>query len=211
VPAADPYATLAELKADLGITDVARDARLTSLLARVSAAVDAYCGRVGATSPGAYGFGRDADAVARVFNPTRRVSRRLDGELLLLDDVADAGTMTVETGTAFPGPGGSWSPLDTALFDVWPENAAALGLPVTGLLAPYGWVLGVSSRVRVTAKWGWPAVPGPVAEATLRWAARLFTRSSSPEGVLGSAEWGTVRVARVDPDVAAQLGPYMRT
>jgi hypothetical protein len=60
-------------------------------------------------------------------------------------------------------------------------------------------------RVRVTAKWGWPAVPDTVVQATLIQASRLYRRKDSPEGVLGSAEWGTVRLGRVDPDVYALI------
>jgi hypothetical protein len=41
-----------------------------------------------------------------------------------------------------------------------------------------------------------------IREATLIQALRLYKRKDSPEGVLGSAEWGTVRVSRLDPDVA---------
>jgi hypothetical protein len=39
-------------------------------------------------------------------------------------------------------------------------------------------------------------------------AARLYKRRRSPEGVAGFAEFGVVRVSRVDPDVAELLKPY---
>jgi hypothetical protein len=39
---------------------------------------------------------------------------------------------------------------------------------------------------------------------------RLYKRKDSPEGVLGTAEWGgPVRLSRVDPDVAALLTPFV--
>jgi hypothetical protein len=64
-------------------------------------------------------------------------------------------------------------------------------------------------RVRVTARWGWPSVPDGVAQAAALLAARLYRRKDSPEGVLGSSEWGAVRVARFDPDVEGLIAPYI--
>jgi hypothetical protein len=42
-------------------------------------------------------------------------------------------------------------------------------------------------------------------QATLIQAARLYRRKDSPEGVTGSAEWGVVRLPRIDPDVSALI------
>ena len=53
-------------------------------------------------------------------------------------------------------------------------------------------------------------MPAQVAQATLIQAARLYKRRESPEGVLGNAEWGSIRLSRVDPDVAALLSRFTR-
>jgi hypothetical protein len=62
--------------------------------------------------------------------------------------------------------------------------------------------------VRVTARWGWPAVPAQVAEATLRTAARAYRRKDSPDGVAGSSDWGLIRVPNLDPDVRQMLSIF---
>jgi hypothetical protein len=65
-----------------------------------------------------------------------------------------------------------------------------------------------TTRVRVTAKFGWPTVPDDIVQACLIQASRLFKRADSPEGVMGSSEWGVVRLSRRDPDVWALIEPY---
>jgi hypothetical protein len=110
--------------------------------------------------------------------------------------------MVVETGT-----GGSFTPSPD--YETWPENALADGEPVTGLLRVFGIWAVPGMRVRITTRFGWPAVPDPVDEASLIQASRLFKRKDSPEGVAGSSEWGVVRVSRRDPDVWNLIEPYI--
>lgn len=188
------YATLEQLKTAIGGNTVAgisaladRDPALLQALLGASRGIDAYCGRR---------FYRDVEPVARTLNPRRRVVRADDGDLLLLDDIATTDDLVVETGSATAG----WAALAT--YETYPDTALYDGWPVTGLLATRGtW----SPRVRITATWGWPAIPDIVVQATLMQAARLYKRKDSPDGVSGSAEWGVVRVPNMDPDVRALL------
>lgn len=46
--------------------------------------------------------------------------------------------------------------------------------------------------------------------ARLMWAARLWKRRNSPEGVAGFGDLGVIRISRTDPDLAALLEPYAR-
>lgn len=66
--------------------------------------------------------------------------------------------------------------------------------------------------VAVTAAFGWPTVPDAVKQATLLQASRLLIRRDAPFGVAGSPDQGSeVRLlAKVDPDVAVTLRPYVR-
>ena len=70
-----------------------------------------------------------------------------------------------------------------------------------------GWCF--ARRARVTADWGWPAVPDAIVEATLLLANRRFMRKDSPEGIAGWAAEGPVRVSRFDPDIEDLVGPYV--
>lgn len=191
---ANEYSDLATLKLQLGVTDTARDTLLTSALASASRAIDQMTGRR---------FYLDAVAVQRTYNPYGRVVCDAAGEVLLVDDIGSVTGLVVETGPA----SGPWTAVTD--YETTPDNALARGRPVTGLLRTAGtWVSG-TSRVRVTALWGWPAVPDEIVQATIIQASRLFKRKDSPEGVTGSAEWGVVRLSRVDPDVHALVQHYV--
>ena len=187
---ANEYAQLATLKAHLNIEsgDTSRDALLSQALATASRGIDRACGRR---------FYLDAAPVQRTYNPLRRVVREDDGEILLVDDIGSVTGLVVETGS-----GGNWTAVTG--YETVPDNALADGRPVTGLLRPNGiwsWNISSTTRVGITAQFGWPAVPEEVVQATLIQAARLYRRKDSPEGVTGSAEWGVVRLSRRDPDV----------
>jgi Phage gp6-like head-tail connector protein len=51
-------------------------------------------------------------------------------------------------------------------------------------------------------------VPANLREAELIYAARLYTRKDSPEGIAGWGELGVIRI-RDDPDVRRLMGPYI--
>jgi hypothetical protein len=170
--------------------DASRDELLTLDLAAASRSIDDHCGRY---------FYADPAASARSYAICGRTLRDRSGRYrLLIDDVASLTDLVVEIGD-----GSSW----TAVTDyrVEPRNALSARRPITSLSRLGGWG---SDEVRVTAVWGWPAVPDAVVKATIIQAARLYRRKDSPEGVVGVAEWGTVRVSRIDPDVQALVAPY---
>lgn len=193
---ANEYATIQTLKLALAgraagssvdlAMDSGRDDLLNAALAAASRGIDAHCGRY---------FYADTTATAREFPVGGRivVDRRANRVRLLLDDISTATGLIVELGGD-----STW----TAVTDyrTEPRNALAVGEPITGLSRRAGWGC---DEVRVTAKWGWPAVPDVVVQATLLQATRLYRRKDSPEGVVGNAEWGTVRLSRIDPDVQA--------
>ncbi|TLQ45755.1 head-tail connector protein [Streptomyces marianii] len=181
------YATLADLKARLKIADEVRDELLEQALTSASRSIDKLTGRR---------FWLDAAAEPRTISPLRRTVVDEDGSHLLIKDLGSLDDLVVEVGR-----GSAWSDV-TEWVEPEPTEALDEQQPVTSLLLVSGaWPRGGGMRVRVTGKWGWPEVPDVVTEATLLQANRLFKRKDSPEGVLGSAEWGVIRVSRVDPDV----------
>lgn len=189
------YATRAVLKEMLGIEadDLTRDTLLDRALSSASASIDRTTGRR---------FDLDASATARVYNPRGRVVCAEDGERLIVDDIGDDADLVVETGAS-----GSFTAVTG--YETVPDNALARGRAVTSLLLPLGtWGRG-TTRTRVTARWGWPAVPDDIVQAALLQASRLFNRRNSPEGIKGSAEWGVIRLSRRDPDVWALIEPFI--
>jgi hypothetical protein len=76
----------------------------------------------------------------------------------------------------------------------------------------YLWpVAGGEATVKVTARYGFEAVPVVVVQAAVLQSARIFTRLMSPLGVAGFGELGVVRISRaLDPDVQQLVEPYRR-
>lgn len=105
-------------------------------------------------------------------------------------------------------------PLTTFRFE--PMNAPAEGKPYERLVFTSEsefYPTGAVGEISVTSdKWGWPAIPSAVIEATLIQAFRLFTRRSAPFGVAGSPDSGSeVRLlAKLDPDLVTSLAWYRR-
>jgi hypothetical protein len=191
---ANEYATLTELKRARKIpaSDTADDAALMRALTRASRAIDKRTGRR---------FWLDAAASARTGAVRGRIVRGDDGELLLVDDIASIADLVVQLGD-----GATW----TTVVDYFaePDNALVDGHAITALRRDQGlWC--TSRRWRITAVWGWPAVPDPIAEACVLLANRRFVRLSSPEGVAGWGTDGAIRVSRFDSDVEDLVTPYV--
>jgi hypothetical protein len=177
------YTTLELVKESLN-EPTGRDSFVTEKILSASRSIDRHCGRR---------FYLETTATARIVNPRGRSVRDRQGDRLLVDDIGSATGLVAEVGSTAAG----WTEVTV---EAEPTDALAKGEPVTSLL--YGSRWSAHDRVRVTARWGWPEVPQVVREAALIQAIRLYKRKDSPEGVLGSSEWGMVRVSRLDPDVA---------
>ncbi|HEX4812248.1 MAG TPA: hypothetical protein VFV66_05795 [Nonomuraea sp.] len=189
------YASVAQLKTMMGATDSDRDSLFADKLSAACRSIDDTTGRR---------FYLDPTASARILNPTRRLVQDEDGWHLLVPDIGDTSGLVVEVGRT-----GAWTDV-TSRVEAEPTDAIAEQNAVTSLLMVGGtWPVGGGKRVRVTTRWGWPIVKPQISEASLLLAARLVKRKDSPEGVLGSAEWGVIRLSRTDPDVYALIQRYI--
>lgn len=192
------YVDLVTFKADRRTAKVDDDALMQRRLVVASRQIDGKC-----DPDGGRRFWLDDTVSARTFAAHGRVLRDPDGDRLFVDDIGSSVGLVVEVGS-----GSSWTAITD--YETEPSNAIARGRAITTLWrSPGGWCYASGHRVRVTARWGWPAVPEAIAEATLLQANRLLKRRDSPEGVIGSADWGSARVSRWDPDVEDLLTPYI--
>ncbi|MEH0841621.1 phage gp6-like head-tail connector protein [Micromonospora sp. CPCC 205711] len=192
---ANEYTTLPLLKSYINETTSSNDSLLQQCLTSASRAIDSYCGRR---------FYVDTNVTTRTYRIDDRVVCDTDGDLLIVDDISTTTGLVVEVGS-----GSSWSTVTD--YDTEPDNAIALGKPITYLRRQYNsWATSSRAKVRVTAKFGFPAVPDEVVQATLLQAARLFKRKDSVGGVLGADQFGaSIRVSRIDSDVQALLRPFV--
>jgi hypothetical protein len=156
-----------------------------------SRAIDLACNRQ---------FGQDETPTTR-FYQSKVVSPLM--RRVKIDDLMDTAGLTVVTND------------DTASdveYTLVPINAAAKNKPYTELRLTSHVPTVRFEDVRVTARFGWTAVPGAVQMACLLQASRFLSRREAPFGIAGSPEQGSEMrlLARVDPDVAVMLCKYIR-
>ena len=188
------YATVSELKTRIGITDAVDDVVLGAVVDAVSRGIDNYCGRM---------FYKTAAGIVRYYTP-------LHSDRVLIDDcVALTEVKTDEDGDRTYED--TWTATD---YDLLPENAATDSQPYTEIAVTpdgdYTFPDGIRKGLKLTGTWGWPDVPGPIHEACLIQAARVFKRKDAPFGISGSPEMGQMRIGRLDPDVLWLLDTYRK-
>ena len=169
-------------------------------ISAASRLIDDYTGRTFYTATA------DAD---RYFTPQARCR-------CYIDDYQTITTVAVDEDED-----GSYALTLSATGDYWTRPAN----PQNGW--PYTWIeimpwsnnplpAGQPYAVKITALWGWAAVPDAVREACLLQAFKIYKRQGAPFGVVGGGELGTVVAipsddyTRLDRDVAGMLKPYMR-
>jgi hypothetical protein len=209
MPWAPSYATVDELTDFVRIDDAADDSVITAALAGASRMIDHACD----PRPGHWRqFGRTDQPDARYFTPSRRgydVHVR-DQWVVLVDDIATEVGLVVAADLS-----GDGSYVEITGVILLPRSAEGQALPWTSVLfagssmpcPPL-----IAESVKVTAEWGWPAVPVAIHEACMIQASRLISRRDAPFGVAGSPEVGSeVRLlAKLDPDVENLVRPFVR-
>lgn len=190
----DNYATLADLKSRLGISDTNDDTKLTDALNTASKWIEKHCRRQ---------FNDAGAASARLFHSTGRCEAFVDDfntttGLIVQTDADDDGTF--ET---------TWA---STYYDLSPANGiqdAMTGWPYRQITAVNVLTFPNTRRrnLQVTARWGWSAVPAPVKEACLSVAEETFKMKDAPFGVAGFGEFGSIRV-KDNPRACKMLQPY---
>jgi hypothetical protein len=198
------YATLAQVKASLRITDSVDDSLIELAINSASRLIDAYTARV------FYNLGTQA----RFFSATDPYFCPID-DAQSITEVATALTSNGNYDTIWANPSANQNNGD---YQVEPLNAAyptdGIVAPITGVRALWRYLfptIGGNALVRVTGTWGWASVPDAITQACVIQAARIFKRNDSPLGIAGFGDMGVLRVGRaLDPDVQQLVEPYRR-
>ena len=191
------YATLAEFKSAVGITDSVDDTALQSVLDATDALIDLYCDRK-------TGFGTATET--RYYNAT-------EWNFCLVDDLVSITTLTTDDNGD-----GTYPTTWTAGTDynLAPGNAALDGWPYTQIDAsvtyPRNFPKLVYRGVKVVGVFGWPAVPQAVKQAALIQAGAVWSSRTSPFGVIGSADLGGIlrQTRALHPEAQVLLEAYRR-
>ncbi len=186
------YITASDLADWGGVRSGLDTAIITSLCDSASAAVDAYCGRV---------FTADSVATARTFYT-------LSTWDVAIDDALEITTLQTDEG----GLGNFTTTWTTNDYFTSPLNGVGqnghTGWPITRICArqthwfwPAPW-----PSVKVTAKWGWTAVPADVRQACLMLASELLASKDAPLGIT-AIDVGGIQV-RGNLRVQSLLNPF---
>ena len=190
------YASTAQIKAALRITDAVDDTLINMAGSAASELINGYCGR----SFENYG------TATRYFAPN-------DLYVLQVDDLAGTAITVQSSSNADDVFDVTFAAKD---YQLEPLNRISEGLtwPFTRIRAvdDYDWsVFGDEATAKITGVWGWPAVPASISQAAVIQGSRIFTRLQSPLGIAGFGEMGVVRVSRqLDPDVAQLVEPFRK-
>ena len=159
------YVTVVDVKGRRGIEDFSEDPTFVTLATAASRGVDAVCGRT---------FGLDAGVSARTYLPPCDT-----GRLLIEDFSTTTGLIVVDNTTTLVlntdyivSPGNSIGPTG----EPWPFYIVE---PIR-----HGWSHYPGRSISVTARWGWPAIPPLVVEATLLVLMDLYATKDLRFGVL---------------------------
>lgn len=192
----DPYITKDELRSYLQIQEDVGDfdARLADAVASASREVEQFCGRQ---------FNQADVATPRRYEVDSPRSIRTD-------DFYSTTGLVVDRGNGFD----SWSAVENTGYIPAPYDGVVDGIPWPYYRLEFPDRLfartGRHSRsfVRVTALWGWPAVPATIKQATFQIAAQTFRLADAPLGVTGNTQYGGVVRVQDLPVVATKLMRY---
>lgn len=187
------YVTLAAVKKAIGlpVDDTGDDDTLANALDAICRDIEEWCHR---PSIGAFALARTA--TARVFTPRHRLLCLADGDEWRVDEIGSLDDLVVELGS-----GSSWTAYTD--YETSPDNALTRGKPIEALWRT-SWPASSTTRLRVTARWGWPRVPEQVPQAALLLGTEMFKLArEAPFGVAGFGDFGVVRVRDNVPAMVA--------
>ena len=191
------YVTAAQLKATQSMTTTYADNDVAAAVAAAARAVDNICQRR---------FYIDPDATSvRYYTPDDPSMLRIDDLVTLTSLVTSSDGVNFDT---------TWTVnTDFVLEPLNAQSDSQNQRPYTQAvvhpLGRYQFNYWFPRSVRLTGKFGWPAVPDAIVSATGLIAAQLLTASrSAPLGIM-AFEGGAIRVARTNGQAMGLLGPYM--
>jgi hypothetical protein len=190
------YATLAEFKSSIGITDTTDDTPLQSCLDAADQLINNYVDTK-------VGFGQTASQT-RYYTADRF-------DFVLTDPIVSVSQLATDINGD-----GTYSQVWTSNdYVLAPRNAALDSRPYTEIdtspfsNADYNFPVGYL-EVKVTGVFGWPSVPAAVKQAALIQAGAIWSSRTAPFGVIGSQDLGGVlrMSAALHPEARVLLEPY---
>jgi hypothetical protein len=188
------YATLAQIKSAVRITDAIDDSLLEMAVESASRMIDAECDR------NFYSSG----TATRDFVPN-------DNYVVDTDDLTEIVSVKIDDA----GEGTYLITLNETDYQTEPLNQKVSGnaYPIYRLRMVGDYLLpvyGKQATVRIEGVYGFTPTPIQITQACVIQSSRIYKRLDSPLGVAGFGDMGAIRVGKVDPDVAQLIRPFKK-
>tara|TARA_R100001440_G_scaffold70521_2_gene92975 strand:- start:1795 stop:2421 length:627 start_codon:yes stop_codon:yes gene_type:complete len=200
------YIDKGDLKTYLGLSGSGQDTNLDNAINSASRLIDKITDRY---------FYQDATVNARFYNPTNEFN-------LYVDDISTTTGLVVKLDTTDDGTHEKTLTLDTD-FILKPLNPTPYEVEDNDFNAPFTELQILATRsserfdplimrnVKIEAKFGYPAIPEAIKQATLLQATRLFKRKDTPFNVFGNEATGTQELfSKFDPDARELIKGYIK-
>lgn len=193
----DNYITSALLKSYMGIEINTYDVQIADAISSASREIEDYCHRQ---------FNDAGSVSARIFRPTGPCG-------VIVDDFSTITGLIIQSDDDGDGVfENTWAATDYELSPIDGIRNGQTGWPFWRIRATGAkrFTNSRRSNVKVTARWGWAAVPTPVIQSTYILASDTFQLKDSRLGVAGSDQFGQIVRVRDNQTAASKLRYYTR-
>jgi len=200
---ANGYCTLAELKTYLGLSGSGQDDNLENAVEAGSREIDAICGR----------FFYQTSSEDKYFTPINQYE-------ISVPDISTPSGLAVYTDTTDNGTHDTTLTINTDFYtkplDAGNEVGGVQYQPITHITildkrSSERFNPDIVKNIKITAQWGWSAVPNAIQQATLLQSTRLFKRKDTPFSTYGNPETGVGELFnKFDPDAMKLIKAYIK-
>jgi hypothetical protein len=200
------YVDKEDLKAYIGLSGTGQDGNIDNAINGASRLIDKMCGRH---------FWQDDAVTIKYYTP-------INSYYLEIDDLSTTTGLIVQLDTTDNGTYDKTMTLDTD-FVLKPFNPQEHKISNTTYYYPQTELHILTTRstetfdpliiknVKITAKFGWSAVPEAISQATLIQATRLWKRKDTPFNVFGNEQTGQKELFnKIDPDALQLIKGYVK-
>ena len=200
------YVDKTDLKTYIGLSGSGQDTNIDNAINGASRLIDKICGRH---------FWQDDAVTEKYYTP-------INHYYVEVDDISTTTGLIVQLDTTDNGAYDKTITLDTD-FVLKPFNPQVHKISSTTYYFPHTELNILTTRsdetfdptiiknIKITAKFGWSAVPEAISQATLIQATRLWKRKDTPFNVFGNEQTGQRELfSKIDPDALQLIKGYVK-
>jgi hypothetical protein len=190
------YVTRAEQKSYMGLEGTTDDTLVDAAISSASREIERHCNRQ---------FNDAETASSRLYRAT-------NCHTAVVDDFWTTTGLIVEINVS--GDGVTWETVAATEYELTPLNRMSNGVEWVywriNMVGTATFPINRRASLRVTARWGWEAIPADVKQAVKMLASDTFQIKDSRMGVAGSDQFGTIVRVRSNSLVEAKLKHFVR-